>query len=115
VRRADGMDDPTADAEYLELCASVSCPAGLREELSVASHSALLAVPPTYISTGTRDVMFPTLNAFCKRYVENGLPLKMLPWPHMWHVFELYDELPEAEVALNRASTFLKGVMSLPE
>ncbi|MEM8791828.1 MAG: alpha/beta hydrolase [Pseudomonadota bacterium] len=63
--------------------------------------------PPTLITTGTRDL----LSAMCARLSRamraQGAPVELRLWDGLWHVFEYYPGIPEAEASLAEISDFL--------
>jgi acetyl esterase/lipase len=62
-------------------------------------------MPPVYASTGTRDILRPGVLAMCDRLTT---PHKLIDEPDMWHVFEAYDECPQARQSLLAAAAFLQ-------
>ena len=93
--------DPTLSSEQLRHCAGAYRPCGDMQAVS-PSFLSLPELPPMLITTGTRDIMLPSLKAFQARH---GGQLEI--WPALWHVFELYDELPEATRSLDMVARFL--------
>ena len=67
--------------------------------------------PPCIITTGTRDLLFGQATRLAARLRKNGTPVDLRVWDDMWHVFEWYDELPEARRSLFEIATFLSRNM----
>ncbi len=93
--------DPTLSPAHLRLYADAYCGAGDRTRVSPA-HQDLSALPPTLITTGTRDILRPQLQGLAAHPA-----VRLRVWPDMWHVFELYAELPEAAQSLQQAAEFI--------
>ena len=65
--------------------------------------------PVTMITTGNRDrLLFDCLRLVAKMR-SSGLSPRLEIWPDMGHVFEFYDELPEADKSLREIAEFLAG------
>jgi len=63
--------------------------------------------PQTMITTGNRDrLLFDCLRLVAKMQ-SSGLSPRLEIWPDMGHVFEFYDELPEADLSLRELAEFL--------
>lgn len=97
-RSAESQDDPTISVSHLRFCADAY---GAPQDSPRPR-----ALPRTFISSGTRDIMLPMLESFAGA---EGDRVDLRVWPGLWHVFELYDELPEASLALDQAAEFIKS------
>ncbi len=65
-------------------------------------------LPPVMITTGTRDVLLDQ-NLTLATVLENaGADVTLRVWDELWHVFEFYDELPEADRSLRDIAAFLR-------
>ena len=65
-------------------------------------------LPPVMITTGTRDVLLDQ-NLSLATVLENaGADVTLRVWDELWHVFEFYDELPEADRSLRDIAAFLR-------
>ena len=65
-------------------------------------------LPPVMITTGTRD-LFLDQNLTLATVLESaGADVTLRVWDDLWHVFEFYDELPEAERSLRDIAAFLR-------
>ena len=81
---------------------------GHNPEISAASARPALPRNPISISTGTRDIMRPSLERFSMFCADNGLPVDLKIWDGMWHVFEYYPQIPESGQSLEEIAAFLK-------
>ena len=65
-------------------------------------------LPPVMITTGTRD-LFLDQNLTLATVLETArADVTLRVWDDLWHVFEFYDELPEADRSLRDISAFLR-------
>ncbi|MFO1169507.1 MAG: alpha/beta hydrolase [Hyphomicrobiaceae bacterium] len=64
--------------------------------------------PPTLITSGTRDLLLSDCARLSTKLRAAGVAAELRVWEGMWHVFEYYPELPEAEASLNELGAFLK-------
>ena len=67
--------------------------------------------PPTLITSGTRDAMLSDCARLSTKLRAAGVAAELRVWEGMWHVFEFYSELPEAEASLREIAAFLSGRM----
>ena len=63
--------------------------------------------PPTIITTGTRDLLLSHSLAQAKVMEHAGIDITLRVWDGMWHVFEFYPDLPEAEQSLSEVAAHL--------
>src|SRR6056297_2154203 len=63
--------------------------------------------PPALITTGTRDLLLSPSVELARRLRAAGADVDLRIWDGLWHVFEFYDELPEAAESLAQAGAFL--------
>ena len=72
---AQGLEnDPTISPELLEFFCQTYCDADDRKAISPAFFDFRFPLPPTYISTGSRDIMKPSLVAFHQSSMKKGHP-----------------------------------------
>lgn len=62
---------------------------------------------PTIITTASRDLLLESSLRLASRLRRAGIATECNVWPGLWHVFEFYDELPEAAASLADIATFL--------
>lgn len=110
LAQCDQMDDPSTTTALLRASADAYCTASERKTASPLFDSFCRDFPKTYVSTGSRDIMLPVLDDLAATFARAGADLQMKIWPGMWHVFEIYDELPEAKTALSKAASFINGL-----
>jgi acetyl esterase/lipase len=64
--------------------------------------------PPTLITSGTRDLLLSDCVRLSRKLRVAGVDAELRVWEGMWHVFEYYPHLPEAEASLQELGAFLK-------
>ena len=64
-------------------------------------------LPPSIITTGTRDMLMPMSLRLDRQLRRAGVHVDTRVWDGFWHVFEYYDGYPEAEESLNEIAAFL--------
>ena len=99
------VDDPTMTGDDLRLFSRAYL--GDARASDPRASPALGDFPPdwpeTLLTTGSRDLLGPMVRALARR-----LPAaRLIDRRDMWHVFELYDERPEALETLKAAAAFL--------
>lgn len=63
--------------------------------------------PPVMITSGSRDALMGQCIRLSQVLRESGIDVDLRIRDGLWHVFEFYDELPEAEQSLREVSEFL--------
>lgn len=66
-------------------------------------------LPKTLITTGTRDLFLSDCARLSTRMRQAGIDCELRVWEGMWHVFEYYLDLPEAQASLNEIAAFIEG------
>lgn len=69
--------------------------------------------PPFLITTGTRDLLLSQAVRLSQRLRDCGVTVDLQVWEGLWHVFEWYDELPEARKSMARAADHLTRCMAV--
>lgn len=64
-------------------------------------------LPPTMITTGTRDLLMPMCLRLDRQLRRHGVAVETRVWDGFWHVFEYYDGYPEAAESLAEIADFL--------
>ncbi len=64
--------------------------------------------PPSIITTGTRDLLLSSSIRLARVMREAGTLVDLRVWEGMWHVFEFYPEIPEADASLTEIAGFLE-------
>ena len=67
----------------------------------------LEGLPPTIITTGTRDLLSSMSLRLDRRLRRAGVHVETRVWDQMWHVFEFYDDYPESAESLAEIADFL--------
>lgn len=63
--------------------------------------------PPTLITTGSRDLLMSQCARLAQVLRTAGVDTDLRIWDGLWHVFEFYDEIPEADQSLREIAGFL--------
>jgi monoterpene epsilon-lactone hydrolase len=63
--------------------------------------------PRTLITTGTRDLFLSDCARLSTKMRAAGIDCELRVWEGMWHVFEYYLELPEAQASLKEIAAFI--------
>jgi acetyl esterase/lipase len=63
--------------------------------------------PPTFITTGTRDLFQSNCIRLSHMLRTAGASVDLHIWEGMWHVFEFYPQIPEADASLSEIAAFL--------
>ncbi|MEM7114329.1 MAG: alpha/beta hydrolase [Chloroflexota bacterium] len=64
--------------------------------------------PPTLITTGTRDLFLSDCKRLVAKLQQEGISAWLRIWEGMWHVFEWYRQLPEAERSMDEICHFIQ-------
>ncbi len=70
-------------------------------------HGDFTGFPPTFISTGTRDLLLSDCVRVSSAMRSDGVDVTLRVWEGMWHVFEFYRELPEARASMSEIATWI--------
>jgi epsilon-lactone hydrolase len=68
--------------------------------------------PPFLITTGTRDLLLSQAVRLSQRLRDCGLTVDLQVWEGLWHVFEWYEDLPEARQSIARIADHLTRSMA---
>ena len=103
--------DPTLDYD-LHLADAAAAYAGGRSQ-SDPLISPLYAdfgggFPATMITSGTRDLLLSDCARLSTIMRQAGVDVRLHVWEGMWHVFEWYSDLPEAQTSLDEIAAFLE-------
>ena len=71
--------------------------------------------PPTLITAGTRDLFLSSCVRLSTRMRQAGVAAELRVWEGLWHVFEFYGELPEAQSSLAEIAAFIGGRLGLDD
>lgn len=64
--------------------------------------------PPTFITTGTRDLFLSNCIRLNRTLRTAGAASELQVWEGLWHVFEFYPDIPEADASLSEIAAFLR-------
>ena len=63
--------------------------------------------PATFVTSGTRDLLLSSCVRLARVMRQAGASIDLRVWEGMWHVFEFYPGIPEAEASLTEIAGFL--------
>ncbi|WP_235831382.1 alpha/beta hydrolase [Gordonia zhaorongruii] len=106
---AGGVRDPIIDARaartFLRFYTGDADPADPRMRVQVTSD---MALPPTLIQVGAREVMADDARAIDRNLREAGGTSTLQEWPDQGHVFQMFPYFtPEARKAVHEAARFI--------
>ena len=109
-------DDPTLSKTRM-LDVARAYPGDLRLDDPTVSplFGAMTELPPTVITTGTRDLLLPGCLRTARRMRRAGVDVDCRVWDGLWHVFEFYDAYPEADESLREIANFLRSQLAVQE
>ncbi|MGI9608437.1 MAG: alpha/beta hydrolase [Acidimicrobiales bacterium] len=67
------------------------------------------SLPPTVITTGTRDLFLGMCLRLERKMRRSGVDVECRVWDGLWHVFEFYDDYPESAESLGEIAAFLNA------
>lgn len=104
----DGRD-PTLSLAWVEAAAAMYAGHHDRSDSDVSPINGMFTAefPPMLITTGTRDLLMSQSEDLAGILEGAGIPTELKVWKELWHVFEFYDELPEAGASLCDIAHFL--------
>ena len=71
-------------------------------------HDDLGGLPPTLIHASTAEILYDDAKRFTNKAVSQGSPVTLQSWPHLCHVWQMFDEvLPEANHAIDEIAAFM--------
>ena len=68
--------------------------------------------PSFLITTGTRDLLLSQAVRLAQKLRDDGADVDLHVWEGLWHVFEWYDDIPEASQSINRIAGHLTKKMN---
>jgi acetyl esterase/lipase len=106
--------DPTLDRDFLRHAAAVYAADAALDDPGVSPINGVLAsdMPAAFITTGTRDLLMSQCIRLHRLMCDAGMDADLRVWDGLWHVFEFYDELPEAAASLREIAEFLDNCLN---
>lgn len=74
-------------------------------------YADLKGLPPTLIHAGDHDITLDDAKSFTRRAKAAELDVQLEVWPEMYHHFQVFEELPEAEDSLTKIGAYLEKHM----
>lgn len=107
--QANDGRDPTLDLAFVEAAAQMYAGETARDHPGVSPINGAFGpeFPPTLVTTGTRDLLMSPSIEVTRRMRAAGVSVDLDVYDGLWHVFEFYDELPEAAQSLTRGGAHL--------
>lgn len=111
----DGRD-PTLSLAWVEAAAAMYAGTHDRSHPDVSPINGTFTAdyPPVLITTGTRDLLMSQSRQLAGILEGVAIPTELKVWEGLWHVFEFYDELPEADASLREIAHFLRHHLEVP-
>ena len=81
----------------------------LRDPRLSPLHGDLFGLPPILLTTGSRDILRPQIQALARGLTQSGTKVTLHDRPGHWHVIEFYHALPEAAQNLDLIARFLRN------
>ena len=101
--------DPTLTLDrVVDVDALYVAGADQRDPMISPLFGAMEGLPPTIVTTGTRDLLMPMCLRLDRRMRRAGVDVDTRVWDGLWHVFEYYDEYPEAAESLDEVVAFVE-------
>jgi acetyl esterase/lipase len=75
----------------------------------------LSGLPSTLIQVGRDEMLYGDSQRYANKAKTQGSDVTLQVWPKMVHVFQAFQELPEAEVALGNTTDFIRSRMGQNE
>jgi monoterpene epsilon-lactone hydrolase len=64
--------------------------------------------PPTIITTGVRDLLLSDCQRLAEKFRQANIDVQLRVWEGMWHVFEWYADIPEADLSMDEIADFIR-------
>jgi monoterpene epsilon-lactone hydrolase len=103
--------DPWVDDPHTGMYAAAAAyaPGGVAADPGASPlHADLTGLPPLLIQVGTREVLLEESRLLTARARSAGVEVVLDEWPGMWHAWQMFGNLPEADAALDRVAEFLR-------
>jgi len=78
-----------------------------RHPLASPIHADLAGLPPLLVQVGTAETLYDDAVRLAVRAIEAGTAVTFEPWADLFHVFQLFAMLPEAQEAVRQAGAFI--------
>lgn len=102
------FSDPTLHPSHLSDIATVYAPDRRLTDPSISPlFGSFKNFPPTIITTGTRDMLLAMCLKLHRQMLRAGINVECRVWEGLWHVFEYYDQYPEANESLREIAAYL--------
>ena len=101
--------DPTLSTEWVNSAAAMYAGEFPTDHPDISPiHADLSDLPPIIISSGTRELLLSQSLILASRIREAGGIVDLRIWEGLWHVFEFYDDIPEATLSIEQTADFIR-------
>ena len=108
ARGSAARADPLLSRAGLERWAGDYCAGHARTDPRISPLlGELSGLPPTLVQFASGELLAADTLAFAERARAVGVAVELQPFAGVWHVFELFTQLPEARAAISMAGAFL--------
>ncbi len=102
--------DPTLNTAWVNAAASLYAPNQALDDPAISPlYAELNGLPPIIISTGSRDLLLSGCLSLARKLRDSGVDCDLRVWEGLWHVFEFYDEIPEAAQSIREMADFIRA------
>lgn len=105
--RAKAELDPVLNEDYIRSC--IEAYAGgqeLRNPLISPLFGDFTGFPPVYIQAGENEILLSDATRLQQTLSEAGVPVRLVVYPGMWHVFQM-SPMKTAREAMDECATFI--------
>ncbi|MDD4127443.1 MAG: alpha/beta hydrolase [Methanomicrobium sp.] len=81
-----------------------------RDPLASPIYAELSGLPPLLVQAGTHEVLFDDISRFTEKASLKGVPVTYERYPGMFHCWQFFGQLPDAEKAILNAGNFVKRI-----
>ncbi len=102
--------DPTLNTAWVNAAANLYAPNQALDDPAISPlYAELNGLPPIIISTGSRDLLLSGCLSLARKLRDSGVDCDLRVWEGLWHVFEFYDEIPEAAQSIREMADFIRA------
>ncbi|MBN2735226.1 MAG: alpha/beta hydrolase [Methanomicrobiaceae archaeon] len=82
-----------------------------RNPLASPIYAELSGLPPLLVQAGTHEVLFDDISRFAEKASLKGVPVTYERYQGMFHCWQIFGQLPDAEKAIFNAGDFVKRMV----
>ncbi len=100
--------DPTLNTAWVNAAARLYAPNQALDDPAISPlYAELSGLPPIIISTGSSDLLLSGCLSLARKLRDSNVDCDLRVWEGLWHVFEFYDEIPEAAQSIREMADFI--------